>query len=357
MSGVEIHAHILAQILDDRGSAEMGTLGTFLFVAGTAVVGLLLAVVDVPLAVQPGLAVGALVGLWAGGVLTFVVGGPLVPLISPSLSFYLAFAGGNGYWKSKARKQRRFIREAFSRFTAPAVVDQLLADPNRLRLGGEWREISCVFTDLAGFTSFMEKVAPETAVVTLNSYLKDLCVIAVEHGGTIDKIVGDSLHVMFGAPLDQHDHPERAVRCALAMGAFGRVFADEHGELIGATRIGVHTGNALVGNFGGDRFFNYTAYGDVVNTASRLETANKVIGTSICVSGETASRCRTVTFRPIGSLLLKGKENPVEAFEPLAATAYDVGDVRAYVEAFGALGHRLINRIQILAAASFTSAR
>ncbi len=337
MSGVEIHAHMLAQMLDDREVAEMGWLGALLVIAGAALLGLLLAAVDAPLPMQSGITVGVLVGLWAIGFGSFAGGGPLVPLISPTLSFGLAFAAGNGYWKQKARRQRRFIREVFHRFTAPAVVDQLLADPSRVRVDGEWREITCVFTDLFGFTSFAEKAAPEATVATVNSYLKGLCAIALENGGTIDKIVGDALHVLFGAPLDQPDHPARAVKCALAMDAFGRSFAEKHGGSIGVTRIGVHSGDALVGIFGGDRFFNYTAYGDVVNTASRLEAANKLIGTTVCVSRETAGRCAGITFRPIGTLLLKGKENPVEAFEAVAAHAYSGDELRAYLEAFVAV--------------------
>jgi adenylate cyclase len=235
------------------------------------------------------------------------------------------------------RKQRDFIRGAFSRFTSPLVVDQLVNDPSSLRPGGEKREITCLFTDIAGFTSWIEHSEPETAVAKLNDYLDGMCRIVFEHGGTIDKIVGDALHVFFSVPLHQADHPERAIRCALDLDTFGSSFAAAQraaGVAFGGTRIGVHTGPAVVGNFGGERFFDYTAHGDTVNTAARLEGANKFLGSTLCASGNTARGCSGVTFRPIGVLLLYGKTEPVDVYEPLKENSSSRIDLPKYLEAY-----------------------
>jgi class 3 adenylate cyclase len=222
-------------------------------------------------------------------------------------------------WSDSERQQRKFIRQAFARFISPAVVDQLVSDPSRLSLGGERKDLTCIFTDLAGFTTLIENLEPPVVLPLLNRYLDGLCKIVLEHDGTIDKIVGDALHAFFGAPVEQLDHPQRAMTCALALAEFADDFANQEIAVelgFGHTRIGVHSGVAVVGNFGGDSFFDYTAHGDVVNSAARLETANKPLGTRTCVSGATASRCPNIEFRPVGKLLLKGKAQEIEAFEP-----------------------------------------
>ena len=238
-------------------------------------------------------------------------------------------------WQDREREQKRFIRQAFSRYISPDVVDQLLANPEKLSLGGERLEISCVFTDLAGFTTLMESAEPSVVLPVLNQYLDGMCTIVRDKGGTIDKIVGDALHVFFGAPLEIPDHAERAVDCALAMDAYAREFEQSEAArsvAFGGTRIGVHTGLAVVGNFGGDTFFDYTAHGDTVNTAARMESVNSHLGTRLCVSGETAKACKTIQFRPVGALVLKGKSQPVEAFEPVSGMSAEA--LEAYLAVF-----------------------
>jgi adenylate cyclase len=242
----------------------------------------------------------------------------------------------NKQWSDDERNQRQFIKQAFSRFVSPAVVNQLLEEPEKLRLGGERVELSCVFTDLAGFTSAIEGAEPAEIMPVLNQYLSALCNIAIKHDGTIDKIIGDAVYVFFNAPLPRDDHAEAAVRCAAAMHKWSNEFlqsADSKRFNFGRTRIGVHTGTAIVGNFGGDAFFNYTAYGDTVNTTARLESVNKYLGTDICISGETALRCPTFSFRRIGPLLLKGKVQPVDAYELVDGEHYDPEYLRQYSDA------------------------
>lgn len=240
-------------------------------------------------------------------------------------------------WTDDERRQRDFIRKAFSRFISPGVVDQLMTNPERLSLGGERLDITCVFTDLAGFTALIEDSEPTRVLPALNQYLDGLCRIVLEHEGTIDKIVGDALHAFFGAPLPQPDHPERAMRCVLELDRYARSFVETgEGSALGfgATRIGVHSGPAVVGNFGGDAFFDYTAHGDVINTAARMESVNKQLGTTICVSAATASRCPELDFRPVGTLVLKGKSEGIEAFELVDSDFAASACYRAYLQAY-----------------------
>ena len=240
-------------------------------------------------------------------------------------------------WSDEERNQRQFIRQAFSQFISPAVVDQLMSDPEKLSLGGERMEITCLFTDLAEFTTLIENNEPSVVLPVLNRYLDGLCRVFLQHDGTIDKIVGDALHGFFGAPVPQPDHACRATRCALDVDAYARSFIKEKEATdlgFGVTRIGVHSGTAVVGNFGGDAFFDYTAHGDVVNTAARLEGANKYLGTTVCASGETKSRCPEVAFRPVGQLLLKGKSKSLDVFEPLRDERVESFEVSGYVDAY-----------------------
>ena len=234
------------------------------------------------------------------------------------------------------------MRAAFGTYLSPQLVDALARDPGRLRLGGEEREMTFLFTDLEGFTAFTETAEPALLVATLNRYLDGVCALVLDHGGTIDKIVGDAVHVMFNAPLDQPDHAERAVRCALAVDAFAQDFArgGARGRPFGTTRIGINTGRAVVGNFGGSRRFDYTAHGDAINTAARLEAANKRLGTRICVARatvEAAGAAAGLTFRPIGALELKGKARRVDVFAPAGPASAEAGWAERYGDAFGRL--------------------
>ncbi len=198
-------------------------------------------------------------------------------------------------------------------------------------------EITCVFTDLAGFTSLMEGADLDQGLPVLNDYLDGMCRIVRQHKGTIDKIVGDALHVFFGAPLAQPDHAQRAVTAALAMDNYARCFVTSDAAQavsFGGTRIGVHTGSAVVGNFGGEAFFDYTAHGDTVNTAARMESVNRHFGTSICVTGATVEHCDDISFRPMASLRLKGKTQHVKAFEALIPDQLDPALQSAYLSAY-----------------------
>jgi adenylate cyclase len=153
----------------------------------------------------------------------------------------------------------------------------------------------------------------------------------------MDKVVGDAVHAMFGAPADQLDHAERAVGCAQAMDTFAEQFRRsrrEQGVELGQTRIGVHSGRAIVGNFGGDSYFDYTAHGDAVNTAARLESANKFLGTRVCVSASTVDRIAIFSGRPVGVAAVKGKTERLKLFEPVDQDGPDAPRMPDYQSAY-----------------------
>jgi class 3 adenylate cyclase len=214
------------------------------------------------------------------------------------------------------------VRANLSRFFSPNLAYQLVNNPEELEVSSERRDLTFLFTDLTEFTALVESSEPALIVALLNEYLDEMTNIVFDHGGTIDKVVGDAIHAIFGAPQSQPDHARRAVQCALDMDAFAMEFMNKkraEGIALGPTRIGINSGSAMVGNFGGDTLFDYTAHGEAINIAARLEAANKMLGTRICVSGESVSRIRDFHGRPVGALLLKGKTDPVEVFEPLPA--------------------------------------
>ncbi len=258
----------------------------------------------------------------------------------PSVAFVGMFLAWSIPRHLVTERERRWIRSAFSTYVSPNLVRHLIDNPGQLELGGEYRECSFVLTDLAGFTSIMERSEPSDVVSLLNTYLDEMIKIAFRHDGTLDRIVGDAVAVMFSAPVTQPDHAAQAVACALEMDAFARGFAMEkraQGMNFGETRIGVHTGVVMVGNFGGKTMFDYRALGDPINTTSRLEGANRYLGTHVCVSGETVAKCPGFTGRPAGTLVLKGKSKGIEVFEPLTEKEARSPATIAYLEAFSLL--------------------
>ncbi len=167
-----------------------------------------------------------------------------------------------------------------SRYFSPKVVEILSQDPDCLAPKGEWRPATFLFTDLADFTPLVESSDSDVIAALLNAYLDGMSEIVFEHGGSVMKIVGDPVHAIFGAPVEDTEHAAHAVACALALDDFAMRFSKERnaeGIPLGVTRIGVSSGNAIIGNFGGEHFFNYTAYGDVVNIAARLEKPSKTM--------------------------------------------------------------------------------
>ena len=197
-----------------------------------------------------------------------------------------------------------------------------------------------LFTDIAGFTSLVESLDPTQLAEILNGYFAEMTDLVFAHEGTVAKIVGDAIHILFNAPGDQPDYATRAISCAHDLDVWAEAFRERWKAKrvnFGATRIGVHAGPALVGNFGGNRFFDYTAYGDTINIASRLEAANKFLGTRICVSATVADEADNFRGRPVGDLLLRGRSEPLRAYEPLPPAAFEASMTKQYSDAFARL--------------------
>jgi adenylate cyclase len=244
------------------------------------------------------------------------------------------------------REARRRQAEAerahasLSRYFSPNLAERLASDAGAIDLGGQRREIATVVTDIAGFTALVETLEPDVLGPLLNDYLTGMTDIVFAYDGTVAKIIGDALHILFGAPGEQPDHADRAVACALALDDYSQEFRErwhKKGIALGCTRIGVHAGSAIVGNFGGGRFFDYTAYGDTINIAARLEAANKQLGTRICVSAILAAKVKDFRGRPVGDLLLRGRSEALRAFEPLPARQHEDPSTKSYMEAFAKL--------------------
>ncbi|WP_372623621.1 CHASE2 domain-containing protein [Falsiroseomonas sp.] len=236
------------------------------------------------------------------GLLLDPAGPPAVAGLAYAVAALLAFA--------EAERRARAMRTRFEQRLAPDIVRRIAAAPEAVRLGGETREITALFTDIEGFTAMTERAAPTELVALLDAYLDAMTRIVVSHGGMVEKIVGDAVHAVFNAPLDLSDHPRRALDCARALLAAAEAQrATPLGQRLGLgrTRIGIETGPAVVGDVGGSGRLDYTAHGDVMNTAARLEAANKQLGTSICVGPVAAARIGVDRLVPLGAHAVRGR--------------------------------------------------
>jgi class 3 adenylate cyclase len=229
---------------------------------------------------------------------------------------------------------------SLSRYFSPQIASRLASNGESDGMEVHWRDVATIFTDITGFTSLVESAAPEVLGELLNEYVGGMTDVVFAHEGTVAKIIGDAIQVLFNAPGDQPDYAARAIACAHDLDIWAEAFRirwKSKDVSFGATRIGVHAGSALVGNFGGGRFFDYTAYGDTINTAARLEAANKFLGTRICVSAAVAEGTESFKGRPVGDLVLRGRSEPLRAYEPLPPAAFDGPATKQYADAFAKL--------------------
>jgi adenylate cyclase len=320
LPGIVIHAHALSQLLDARAPVSVSAVKQFLIILTIAAIGIALAFIELSLIGRLGLTGISMAMILIAGFASYRYGYPLFPIIGPILAFILSLWMTDVYRGHNERAQKKFIKEAFSLYLSPALVDRVVADPDSLVLGGEFREMSYIFTDIANFTSLSERAGPEAVSRLLNDYLSGICEIAFRHGGTVTDFIGDAVFVMFNAPLNQDDHGQRALDCAQEIDDFAEQFRQQEipKQLgLGITRIGIHSGGAAVGNMGADIHFKYSPIGDAVNTASRIEGLNKHFGTRICASAHVLQFCPHAPVRPIGHVVMKGKQEALEVFEVL----------------------------------------
>jgi adenylate cyclase len=242
-------------------------------------------------------------------------------VVGPGLAIALAWGGSTGYAYVTEGRERRFLRDAFSRYLAPDVVAALVAQPGRLTLGGETRELTVMFADVAGFTTLAEGRDPAEVVSLMNECFEQLTGVIQAEGGTVDKFIGDAVMAFWNAPVAQPDHAARALRAARdLLAAVARV--NDAWESRGlpklGMRVGVATGPAVVGNVGSQTKFNYTVMGDTVNLASRVEGAAKVYGTASLITDTTATAAAgAVPLRELDRLRVKGRAEAVTVFEVL----------------------------------------
>jgi adenylate cyclase len=319
--GVEVHAHMLAQQLDGRAPAPVppGMLWTAaILVVAAGAFSSLLEVRGWKLALIVAAQIAAIVALpfYLQSVDVETLD---LPAFGWGVGWLLAFVGVGTAARAIGSEQRRFAQSALGKYLPRDIANEILRQPELLALRGEKRDIYALFTDLEGFTKLSHAITPEQLSSLLNRYLDLMSEVVLSHGGTIDKFVGDAVVAFWGAPIARPDDAERAARAAVAMYEAGEAFRHEARNgvpPIGCTRVGLHRGEAVVGNFGGEGRIQYTALGDGMNTAARLESANKALKTIVLVSAEAVAETGLDWFRPMGRVVLSGRTTPIEVWEP-----------------------------------------
>lgn len=359
--GVLIHAAAINTVTKGLYLAPLSGAASFLVVGGSVLVFALLFFLVKP---ATGLFAGAAVLAVEIGmaVVDFAAGG-VVPIALLAVTGFLAYAVIYAYRFIVEDREKRWIQHAFRHYLAPVLVERLAADPAALRLGGEKRRVTVFFSDIAGFTSISERLRdrPERLVEILNKYLTVMTEAVEARGGYVDKYIGDAVMAIWNAPLDDpladRHAVEAALDCLTALDRFNaEVVVGEYDMTPIGTRIGIHAGIAVVGNMGSRARLNYTATGDTVNLAARLEGANKEYGSRIMVSEDVAvSLDSGFLLRRLDRLVVKGKKQPVSVFEVVgrrdgagalvsqvaafhtALDVYDLRDFSAAATAFDAL--------------------
>ena len=317
---VQIQADAVEQIAAGRFPRPIdGGRATQLLLVLVLAAGALAAGAALP-PVAGALAVVAMIGLtWIGATAAVLLTDRLVDPLTPSFGAAQVFVVAAVASFAVTHRREARVRRLFEQRLAPAVVRRIVAEPGLVKLSGERREVSSLFTDVEGFTAMTHRAGPGQLVAVLDVYFDGISALIVEHGGMVDKMVGDAVHAIFNAPLDLADHPRRAVECAIAI----RAWAESYRTLpapaaigFGRTRIGIETGEAVVGDVGTRGKLDYTAHGDAVNAAARLEAANKELGSAICVGPAAAARCPAGMLRPLGTIAVRGRDEAMAVFEP-----------------------------------------
>lgn len=338
-SGLSVHGEILAQMLDGKALPTVSPLVLWamaVLVVATAVLTALLewpAIKLVPLLF---------------GLAVIIVGIPFIlhfrdvdtyglPAVGWLVGWVLAFTAVTAAARSAGSAQRSFAQGALGKYIPRDIARQIIDQPELLSLGGEKRSIYVLFSDLEGFTKMSHAIEPEMVAKLLNRYLEMLSQVVLDHGGVIDKFVGDAVVAFWGAPIARPDDAERATKAGYAMWQAGEAFREEVAAMdpnlprIGKTRVGLHYGEAVIGNFGGDTRIQYTALGDSMNTAARLEAANKPLDSSVSASREFIERSGADWWRPMGRIVLRGRAQAVDIYQP--APDFPADDMRKLAEA------------------------
>lgn len=315
LPGVVVHAFQLRQLLGkiDRPSAMLWSI---ILTALAATIGFALGRSVLTTLWQSAIFLFSFAALGLLSVALFAVTHVIINLVAMGIALVLATLAGFAVEGQYRRAQIQSVRQAFGSFLAPDYVRMLEQDPDLVTAAAKRTEIAVLFTDLAGFTALIERLAPEAIEPFLNKYLDLVTNVIVASGGTIDKIVGDSVHALFGVPIGQADAAERALGCAQEIVRVTENFRNTRSDLaLGITRVGAHFGPALVGNFGGKLRLDYTAHGSTMNITSRLEAANTALGTQVCISKAAyVAAGRPDGWRWGGSVWLRGVQEPISFY-------------------------------------------
>lgn len=319
--GVYFHAQAINNLINGNALHEFSKLG---YAAWSLPLVLLIAWLSLSIsALRSGITVLLGSVVWVAIALTGFHFGYVLPLYVPIVAAALTFASLLAFRYTVADKDKRLIKQAFGYYLEPAVIDSMMKSGTQPELGGEIRELTVWFSDIANYTNISEQLTATELVEFLNKYFSAMTDIVKQHGGFVDKYVGDAIIAVFGAPAHDPEHALHAVQSAIACNKKLREIQDsfalpEHMNV--SARIGVNTGDMLVGNIGSYNRLNYTIIGDAVNLASRIEGVNKMYGTDVMVSDSTREICGTqIRFREIDTVRVKGREAPVTLLEPLDA--------------------------------------
>jgi adenylate cyclase len=354
--GIALHAHLTDQLIrlangESRNPVPLPRVLDNVAIWAAAMAGAVLTllvwrVLVVLVALLLGLGLVGSATAWGFGA------GLLLPGVPVALAWLLSAAGCNFVMHSIGLRERTQLRRSFESYLDPRIISQMMQGDTLPSFGGEHREITAIFTDIAGFTTTAETMDPATVAGVLGDYFGVLTDAVVKNGGLVNDFIGDGLLVLFGAPMNQPDHADRAVAAALAMDEAAQHFnagLAARGIKWGHTRIGVHTGMALVGNIGTHGKLKYGALGDTLNTASRVEGLNKYIGSRVAVTGDTAAQCRRQAFRPVGNIIVKGRKNAMPILAPVSP-ADAPGLLTRYAEAYAALSQEKPEAAKLFAA-------
>lgn len=322
--GLAVHGEMIAQMLDGKAKPRLLPVTLWAFALLVIVSAALTALLEwrrwrvVPLlGAQFVLFVGVPIILEARGLDTYGM-----PAVGWLAGWIIAFTAATTAARASGAVQRNFAQSALGKYLPRDIARSIIDRPELLALHGEKKEIYVLFSDLEGFTKMSHAIEPEMVARLLNRYLEMLSQVVLDHGGVIDKFVGDAVVAFWGAPIAKPDDATRAAKAGYAIWQAGEAFRKEVAEmdatlpLIGKTRVGLHFGEAVIGNFGGKSRIQYTALGDSMNTAARLEAANKMLDSSVMASKEFAERSGLDWWRAMGKVQLRGRAQAVEIFEP-----------------------------------------
>lgn len=318
MSGIEIHANAIQTILDEAYLRYQNPAG-FLGLIGVITLASVFVFLYAPILWGALFGIAEIVGFPFYAQWRFNQG--VIPeLIWPIFAMLAAYLSVLAYRNFTEFTEKRKLKTAFSHYVSPELVQQITEKPEMLKLGGERRKLTVLFLDLENFTFFSEKLTPQEVVKILNVYFDALATVIMAQGGMVDKFEGDAIMALFGAPIPSEDHAEKACLTALLLQAKIQELNAQMGYSLNI-RIGLATGEAIVGNMGSTQRFDYTAIGDTVNTASRLENANRFYNTRILTNPGTFEAAQEkLSFRHVDTVCLKGKAQAMHIYEALGTT-------------------------------------